>query len=92
MKQLFSTGGVSTDDEGLFVFVRDGHIELTTVSQTLQLGRGETGFADSDGRTGRPLETPLFIQFDKVPLPNNPNPKLLSVLGDVGSRLSNLCR
>lgn len=92
MKQLFSTGGVSTEDEGLFVYVRDGHIEVTTLSQTLQLGRGETGFAASDGRTGRPLETPLFIQFDKVPLPNSPNPKLLSVLGDVSSRSSNLCR
>lgn len=92
MKQLFSSGGVSADDEGLFVTVRDGHVEVTSASETLQLGRGETGFAGSDGRTGRPVEIPLFIQFDKVPLPNSPNPMLLSIVGENRNRTSNQCR
>jgi hypothetical protein len=90
--QLFSHTSVTPDDEGLFVFVRDGHIEVTSSTQTLHLGRGETGFAAGDGRIGRPLETPLFIQFDRVPMPNSPNPSLLSVLGEVGPRTSNQCR
>jgi hypothetical protein len=92
MKQLFISGGVSSDEVGLFVTVRDGHIEVTSSKETLQLGRGETGFAGSDGRTGRPVDTPLFIQLDKVPLPNSPNPMLLSVVGDAKNRSNNLCR
>ncbi len=92
MKQLFISGGVSSDEVGLFVTVRDGHIEVTSSKETLQLGRGETGFAASDGRTGRPVDTPLFIQLDKVPLPNSPNPMLLSVVGDVRTRSNNICR
>ena len=92
MKQLFISGGVSSDEVGLFVTVRDGHIEVTSSKETLQLGRGETGFAASDGRTGRPVDTPLFIQLDKVPLPNSPNPMLLSVVGDVSTRSNNICR
>jgi len=91
-QQLFSSGGVSADDEGLFVFVRDGHIELTTSRETLHLGRGETGFAADDGRTGRPVDMPLFIQFDKVPLPNSSNPMLLSVMAEMSSSSSNMCR
>ena len=45
-QQLFSSGGVSADDEGLFVFVRDGHIEVTSSSETLHMagiGRSEGG-------------------------------------------------
>lgn len=92
MQQLFSSGGVSGDDEGLFVTVRDGHVEVTSASETLQLGRGETGFAGSDGRTGRPVEIPLFVQFDKVPLPDSPNPMLLGIMGENRNRSSNQCR
>lgn len=92
MKQLFSSGGVSVEDEGLFVTVREGHVEVASASETLQLGRGETGFAGTDGRTGRPFETPLFIQFDRVPLPNSPNPMLLGIVGEVRNRSSNQCR
>ena len=92
MKQLFISGGVSSDDVGLFVTVRDGHIEVTSSKETLQLGRGETGFAGNDGLTGRPVDTPLFIQLDRVPLPNSPNPMLLSVVGDIKNRSNNICR
>jgi hypothetical protein len=92
MRQLFSTGDVPADEIGLFVYVRDGHIEVTSSTQTLQLGRGETGFVGNDGRVGRPLEMPLFIQFDRVPLPNSPNPMLLSILVQRSSQPANLCR
>lgn len=91
MPQLFSSGGVSGEDEGLFVFVREGHIEVATASQTLQLGRGETGYAGKDGRTGRPESMPLFLQADTVPMPNSSNPMLLNVLSELGIG-SNMCR
>lgn len=90
--QLFSSGDAGSDNEGLFVFVRDGHIEVTSSQQTIHLGRGETGFAGNDGRIGRPAAMPLFIQFDRVPMPNHANPMLFSVMGEVGGSAGNLCR
>ncbi len=90
--QLFSSGDVGQDNEGLFVFVRDGHIQVTSSQQTIHLGRGETGFAGNDGRMGRPTSMPLFIQFDRVPLPNNANPMLSSVMGEARSQTDNQCR
>lgn len=92
LKQLFTLGNVSPDEQGLFVYVRDGHIEIITLDQILHLGLGETGFAGSDGRVGRPDDTPLFIQFDKVPMPNQPNPMLFTVLAEVSKSTGNLCR
>ena len=90
--QLFSSGGVSGNDAGLFVYVRDGHIEIVSAGGSLQLGRGETGFAGNDGRVGRPETMPAFLQFDNVPLPDSSNPMLLNVLSDIGKDTSNLCR
>lgn len=92
LQQLFTSGGVGPDDEGLFVYVRDGHIEVTSATETLHLGRGETGFAGTDGQTGRPVSLPLFIQFDQVPLPNSSNPQLLNLLNELGLVRSNMCR
>lgn len=83
---------VSVDEPGLFVYVRDGHIEVTSAAQTIHLGRGETGFAGSDGRTGRPAVTPLFIQFDRVPLPTSTNAAVLGVINQLNSRPANQCR
>ena len=51
-KQLFPSAAQTGDGEGLYVFVRDGHIEISTASETLQLGKGETGFAASLSNTG----------------------------------------
>ena len=92
MEQLFSFGGASPDDEGLFVYVRDGHIEIITATESLHLGRGETGYAANDGHTGRPEQMPLFIDFDSVPLPSSPNPMLLNLLSEIGKGSSNQCR
>ena len=93
VQQLFSAGDVAPDEEGLFVFVRDGHIQITSNREVLDLGRGETGFAGSDGRTGRPLNTPLFIQFDPVPMPNSPNPMLNNILREsAGGSSNSICR
>ena len=91
-KQLFSADSVDDGQEGLFVFVRDGHIEVATGRQTLHLGRGETGFAGVDGSTLRPLLTPLFLEFDRTPMPNSKNPMLSTVLGENRIRATNQCR
>lgn len=92
INQLFT--GESVDDglQGLYVFVRDGHIEVSTGRSTLHLGRGETGFAGNDGTTRRPLLIPLFLEFDRTPMPNSKNPLLSSVLSESRLRPSNQCR
>ena len=91
-KQLFGQGKVEEGHEGLFVFVRDGHIEIATASERLDLGKGETGFAGRDGSTVRPLTMPLFIEFDRTPMPNAKNPMLAGVLSSSGIHPVNQCR
>lgn len=92
LRQLFSGSPVSDNQEGLYVFVRDGHIEVMTGRETLHLGRGETGFAGTDGTALRPLLMPLFLEFDRTPLPNSRNPMLNSLVSDPSVRSSLQCR
>lgn len=91
-KQLFGENAIAEDQEGLFVFVRDGHIEVSTAREVLHLGKGEAGFAGDQGNTARPTTIPRFLDFDRVPLPNSKNPMLATVLGETGIRLTNQCR
>jgi hypothetical protein len=90
--KLFSHDNVSDTQEGLFVFVRDGHIEIATAGDILQLGKGEAGFAGTNGETKRPNTIPKFIEFDKLPLPNTKNPLLVSVLADNNIKAGNQCK
>lgn len=90
--QLFSNGPLPEGEEGLYVFVRDGHIEITTSKETLHLGKGEAGFAGFDGNVVRPLLTPLFMDFDVIPRPDSKNQQLRSVLNDAGVRSINQCK
>lgn len=89
--KLFAREDVPDTQQGLFVFVRDGHIEVATASEVLHLGRGEAGFAGPEGNAARPLDIPKFIDFDTVPLPNSRNPLLQSVLQDNNIRARNTC-
>lgn len=90
--KLFSRDNVSDSQEGLFVFVRDGHIEVASKNEVLHLGKGEAGFAGNDGNTARPNSIPKFIEFDKLPLPTTKNPLLVSVLADSGIKPSTVCK
>jgi hypothetical protein len=90
---LFSATAVDETVQGLYVFVRDGHIQITTPSGGLvHLGRGEVGLADNAGRVLRPLQMPQFLDLDPTPLPNNANPLLTTVLEEAGVRTQNQCR
>jgi hypothetical protein len=82
--KLFVSNTVEENKEGLFVLVRDGHIEIATAKEVLQLGRGESGFAGLDGVTARPVFVPRFMDFDKVTMPTSKNPNLVSLLSDSG--------
>ncbi|MGV3573358.1 MAG: FecR family protein [Ramlibacter sp.] len=89
--KLFSSDNVSENAEGLFVFVRDGHIEIVSANDVLHLGKGEAGFAGAAGEPVRPNLIPKFIDFDQIPLPTSRNPLLASILGDAGIR-GNTCK
>jgi hypothetical protein len=89
--KLFSSDTVSEGEEGLFVFVRDGHIELATAREVLHLGRGEAGHVGESGEARRPMIIPKFIDFDRLPLPTARNPLLVSVLAESGMRARNQC-
>ena len=89
---LFSSGNVTDATEGLFVFVRDGHIEIASAREVLHLGRGEAGFAGTNGETIRPPLIPKFMDFDRIPLPTSRNPMLTSILGESGIRNANVCK
>ena len=91
--KLFASDTVSDAAEGLFVFVRDGHIEIASATDVLHLGKGEAGFAGLNGETARPTQIPKFIDFDKVPLPTSKSPLLTSILGEAGIKAaSNTCK
>lgn len=92
VNQLFSNAPLPEGEEGLYVFVRDGHIEITTSNATLHLGKGEAGFAGAGGNVVRPLLTPLFMDFDVIPRPDSKNQQLRSVLNDAGVRSINQCK
>lgn len=91
-KQLFDSANSSESLPGLYVFVRDGHIEVISARETLQLGRGEAGYVSPEGFTDRPGIIPRFIDFDHIPLPSSRNAGLTSVLVELGLRTVNQCR
>jgi hypothetical protein len=91
-KQLFSATNMPQDQEGLYVFVRDGHIQVTTASEVLHLGKGEAGFANPTGQMLRPLQIPLFLDFDRTPRPDSTNPMLQTMLNETVNRPANQCR
>jgi hypothetical protein len=89
---LFAESNVPDSAEGLFVFVRDGQIEIASAGEVLHLGKGEAGFASFNGETARPTTIPKFLDFDRVPLPDSKNPLLASILGESGIRSGNTCK
>ncbi|HYF21101.1 MAG TPA: FecR domain-containing protein [Ramlibacter sp.] len=89
--KLFAKENVSDTQEGLFVFVRDGHVAVASATEVLHLGKGEAGFAGQSGNTARPVNIPKFIDFDSVPLPTTKNPMLVSVLQENGVKSKNTC-
>jgi hypothetical protein len=91
--ELFGQGPATDTDDGLFVFVRDGHIEVVSAREALQLGRGETGFAGTNGNLSRPATTPKFIDFDRTPMPNTANPSAATALLTTGlSNTAKVCK
>ena len=71
--ELFAQAPVADGTEGLFVFVRDGHIVLATDRQQIDLGRGEAGVAGAALDVTRLQSIPNHVVSDTVPLPTAAN-------------------
>jgi hypothetical protein len=83
---LFAAGQVNEAEAGLFVFARDGHLQLTVGDKVMDIARGETGYIDPSGtRLTRAIVTPNFLQFDFIPRPDRFDPATGRMLGLAGS-------
>ena len=69
----FSQTAVPDGADGLFVFVREGHIVLSTASKQIDLGKGETAFSDARLDVIRLPSVPSHVVNDVVPLPRAAN-------------------
>jgi hypothetical protein len=72
--KLFSHDNVSDAEQGLFVFVRDGHIEVASAGDVLHLGKGEAGFAGDAGNVSRPVNIPSSSTSTSCPCPRRATP------------------
>ena len=94
-----SSGSESASIEGspagLYVLMRDGHIELTGEGGSVDLGPGDTGYL-GEGRTipFRLTITPTFMLFDPFPLPDKFDPnsvRLIDILNMGGKAGDLIC-
>lgn len=92
---LFGAQSVDSSTPGLYIVVRDGHIELTGPAGTIDLGPGEAGFlGDGQSIPIRLTLTPPFLLNDPYPLPENFDERtirLLDVLNPGGGPGSVIC-
>lgn len=72
--RLFGAESLNPDANGLYTYVRDGHIVVQQGGGSLDLTAGEAGFADAQGRSPVRLSAvPEFIADDPYPLPETFN-------------------
>ncbi len=86
-----------TGADGIYVYVRDGHVFLTSDGASVDMGVGEAGFVGADGRAVRMSPVPGFLTADPYPLPelfsqtNRPVFQLFGVtLGQPGQEICRL--
>jgi hypothetical protein len=58
-----------TGADGIYVYVRDGHVFLTSGDSRVDMGVGEAGFVGANGRAVRMSPVPGFLTADPYPLP-----------------------
>ena len=67
-ENLFATVSPSGSD-GLYVFVRDGHVFILSGNSRIDLGVGEAGYVGQDGVAQRISPVPGFMLGDPFPIP-----------------------
>ena len=94
-ERLFAVQATSGAD-GLYLYVRDGHIVLETAAGSRDLGAGEGGFIGADNVPGRLQSIPRFLSDDPFPIPEQFVPGTGRVLQLFGTTLGqpgqDICR
>ena len=91
-ENLFGTTGLLGSPSGLYVVMREGHIELASSTGSIDLGPGDSGYF-GEGRTPiRLTVTPGFMLYDPVPQPDkfDPNSTRLIDLLNMGGKAGDL--
>lgn len=79
--RLFGAESLMPDANGLYTYVRDGHILVQQGGGSIDLTAGEAGFADAQGRPPVRLNAvPEFIADDPYPLPETFNERSSNLL------------
>jgi hypothetical protein len=91
-EKLFGRTDMRENQEGLYLYVRSGHLEVSTKNEVLHLGKGEAGYANNQGQTVRPPVIPKFIDYDRTPLPNTTKPFVNTILSDSGIKTNKVCQ
>jgi hypothetical protein len=84
--QLFAVEP-STGADGLYLYVRDGHISLETAAGRSDLGAGEGGFIGADNVPRRLQPIPRFLSEDPFPIPEQFVPGTARVMQMFGTTL-----
>ena len=79
-ENLFGAGSVSGAPRGLYVLMRDGHIELASEGRSVDLGPGDSGYLGEGRAPIRLTITPTFMLYDPVPLPETFDPNSVRML------------
>jgi hypothetical protein len=94
-ENLFGTR-VSATEDGLYLFMRDGHVALGTVLGRSDFGIGETGFIGVDNIPRRLESVPRFISDDPFPIPeffSQSDVRILQLFGaTLGQPGQDICR
>ncbi|MBI4195446.1 MAG: FecR domain-containing protein [Betaproteobacteria bacterium] len=92
---LFGAVSVEAYRPGVYVTMRDGHVDFAGRAGSIDLGPGESGYlADGQGIPVRLTQTPPFITSDPSPIPetfDEQSIRLLDVLNPGGGPGSLIC-
>lgn len=89
---LFGATTLTGNPAGLYLLMRDGHIELASDGRSVDLGPGDSGYLGEGRPPVRLTVTPTFMLFDPVPLPDkfDPNSVRLIDLLNMGGKAGDL--
>ena len=94
-ENLFGTRVTGIED-GLYLFVRDGHVSLATAAARSDYGIGETGYIGADNIPRRLESVPRFISDDPFPIPElftQSDTRILQLFGaTLGQPGQDICR
>lgn len=79
-ENLFGAENLVGTPAGLYVLMREGHIELADGGRAVDLGPGDSGYLGEGRAPVRLTITPTFMLFDPLPLPDRFDPNSVRLI------------